>query len=104
MEKFEGISLAEMIRFDKVHSPVIIAGPCAVESLEVCLTVAEKMIGICERLGLPYVFKSSYDKANRTSGDSFRSIGFQKALKILSEVKTQFIISIPSNFTRSLIR
>lgn len=94
MEKFKCVSLTEMIGFDKIHSPVIIAGPCAVESLEVCLIVAEKMISICEKLALPYVFKSSYDKANRTSGNSFRSIGIEKALAILSAVKERFSIPV----------
>lgn len=74
--------------------PVIIAGPCAVESQETCLAVAKHMLKVCEKLGLPYVFKSSYDKANRTSGTSFRSIGFEKSLSILAVVKQSLNIPV----------
>ena len=67
--------------------PLIIAGPCAIENWEVCSQVAETMKASCEKLSLPYLFKSSYDKANRTSGTSFRSIGFEESLGILQRVK-----------------
>jgi 2-dehydro-3-deoxyphosphooctonate aldolase (KDO 8-P synthase) len=67
----------------------LIAGPCVVESRELQLEVAGKLKEICKPLGIPLIFKSSYDKANRSSGKSFRGLGFEKGLEILSEVKKQ---------------
>lgn len=67
--------------------PVIIAGPCVVENEDITFTTARQMKAIAARLGLPLIFKASYDKANRTSSESFRSIGFDEALDILRAVK-----------------
>lgn len=71
----------------------LIAGPCTVESLELCLDVAGQMKEICLRLGIPYVFKASYDKANRSSGTSARGPGVEGGLRILAEVRRQ--IGVP---------
>lgn len=70
--------------------PLFICGPCVVESEEIILHTAEFLKKMFERLNLPFVFKASFDKANRTSGRSFRSIGFHEALTILSRVKEDF--------------
>ncbi len=67
----------------------LIAGPCVVESLELQIETAGRLKEITARLGVPFIFKSSYDKANRTSGASFRGLGLDKGLKILAEVKRQ---------------
>ena len=67
----------------------LIAGPCVVESLELQVETAGRLKEICADLGVPFIFKSSYDKANRTSGASFRGLGMDQGLKILSEVKRQ---------------
>ncbi len=67
----------------------LIAGPCVVESLELQIETAGRLKEITGRLGLPFIFKSSYDKANRSSGKSFRGLGMAKGLKILAEVKRQ---------------
>ena len=67
----------------------LIAGPCVVESLELQLETAGRLKEITSRLGMPFIFKSSYDKANRSSGKSFRGLGMDKGLKILAEVKRQ---------------
>lgn len=88
------MSLSEFLGFGCLNAPVIIAGPCAVESEEICFETAGKMVEICRQLGLPYVFKSSYEKANRTSGESFRSIGFDEALMILGKVKQAFNVPV----------
>jgi 2-dehydro-3-deoxyphosphooctonate aldolase (KDO 8-P synthase) len=66
----------------------LIAGPCVVESRELVLEVAAAVREVSERLGMPAVFKASYDKANRTAGTSFRSLGFGEALEILAEAKS----------------
>ncbi len=73
---------------------VLIAGPCVVESRDMILSVAEKIKTITEKLGIPYIFKSSYKKANRTSLDSFVTIGEEKALNILREVKETFDLPV----------
>lgn len=65
----------------------VIAGPCVIESRDHTLKMAEALKKIFNRLEIPFVFKSSFDKANRTSIDSFRGPGFEEGLKILQEVK-----------------
>jgi len=67
----------------------LIAGPCVVESLELQIETAGRLKEITGKLGVPFIFKSSYDKANRSSGKSFRGLGMDEGLKILSEVKRQ---------------
>jgi len=67
----------------------LIAGPCVVESRELQIEVAGKLKEVAGRLGVPFIFKSSYDKANRSSGKSFRGLGMDKGLAILAEVKRQ---------------
>lgn len=71
----------------------LIAGPCTAESLELCVEVAGKMKEICAALAIPYIFKASYDKANRSSGKSARGPGLDGGLSILAEVKRQ--IGVP---------
>ena len=67
----------------------LIAGPCVVESQELQIETAGRLKEITARLGVPFIFKSSYDKANRSSGKSFRGLGMEKGLKVLAEVKRQ---------------
>ena len=67
----------------------LIAGPCVVESEGLVLEVAGRMQEITRALGIPYIFKASYDKANRSSGKSFRGPGIEEGLRILAEVKRQ---------------
>lgn len=64
----------------------LIAGPCVVESEEVVMEIAEKVASICKNLGIPYVFKASYRKANRTSANSFTGLGDEKGLSIIQSV------------------
>ncbi len=67
----------------------LIAGPCTAESVDLCVEVAGTMKEICARLGVPYIFKASYDKANRSSGKSVRGPGLDAGLKLLDEVRRQ---------------
>ena len=71
----------------------LIAGPCVVESRELQVETAGRLKEITGRLGIPFIFKSSYDKANRSSGKSFRGPGMEQGLRILEEVKRQ--IGVP---------
>ena len=70
----------------------LLAGPCVIEGEEMALDIASRMKVITERLGIPYIFKGSYRKANRSRIDSFTGIGDEKALKILGKVRSEFDI------------
>jgi 2-dehydro-3-deoxyphosphooctonate aldolase (KDO 8-P synthase) len=67
----------------------LIAGPCVVESRSLQVEVAGRLKEMTARLGMPFIFKSSYDKANRSSGKSFRGLGMEKGLQILADVKRE---------------
>jgi hypothetical protein len=67
----------------------LIAGPCVIESEHLALDTAARLKDICSRLDIPFIYKSSFDKANRTSGASFRGPGMDEGLRILAEVKRQ---------------
>jgi 2-dehydro-3-deoxyphosphooctonate aldolase (KDO 8-P synthase) len=71
----------------------LIAGPCVIESEQMALDTAGQLKEMCLKLGMPFIYKSSYDKANRSSGKSFRGFGMDAGLKILAEVKKQ--IGVP---------
>lgn len=75
-------------------SLTIIAGPCMAESRDLCFTVADHMKSLCKMFGFNYIFKASYDKANRTSSDSFRGLGIDEGLSILSDVGKE--LSLPT--------
>lgn len=72
----------------------LLAGPCVIEGEEMALQIAEHIKGITDRLKIPYVFKGSFKKANRSRLDSFTGIGDEKALKILSKVRQEFGIPV----------
>jgi 2-dehydro-3-deoxyphosphooctonate aldolase (KDO 8-P synthase) len=76
----------------------LMAGPCAIESEEMALKIAERITGITDRLKIPYIFKGSYRKANRSRLDSFTGIGDEKALKILRKVGETFEIPVVTDF------
>ncbi len=71
----------------------LIAGPCVIESEQLALDTAGQLKEICSELGMPFIYKSSFDKANRSSGKSFRGLGLDEGLRILAEVKRQ--IGVP---------
>ena len=72
----------------------LIAGTCVVESEQMTIDTAGKLKEICTKLGVPFIYKSSYDKANRSSGKSFRGLGMDEGLRILSEVKRQLDLPV----------
>src|SRR5688572_10358515 len=71
----------------------VIAGPCVVESRQLAMDVAGTLKGICAEVGMPFIFKASYDKANRSSIKSFRGLGMDKGLEILGDVRKE--IGVP---------
>ena len=72
----------------------LIAGPCVIESRDLCREVAQAAKEACRALGIPYIFKASFDKANRTSGDSFRGHGMDAGLEILAGIKGEFDVPV----------
>lgn len=71
------------------HPFFLIAGPCVIESRDLVLRTAERLRAICAGLGIPLVFKASFDKANRSSGGSFRGLGMEEGLRILGDVRRE---------------
>ncbi len=75
----------------------LIAGPCMAESLPLCMDIAAHMSALCRRLGIGYVFKASYDKANRSSAAGYRGPGLEKGLDWLAQVKAKFSLPVLSD-------
>ena len=82
------------IKFTDSGNFFLLAGPCAIEGEKMAMEIAEKIVTISEKLKIPYVFKGSYRKANRSRIDSFTGIGDEKALKILKKVQETFSIPV----------
>lgn len=78
------------IKFTNTPNFFLMAGPCAIEGEEMALRIAERIVSITNKLQIPYIFKGSYRKANRSRIDSFTGIGDEKALKILAKVSREF--------------
>lgn len=72
----------------------LLAGPCVIEGEEMALNIAERLVDVCDRLKIPFVFKGSYRKANRSRMDSFSGIGDEKALQILKKVSERFDVPV----------
>jgi len=82
------------ITVDKNKNFILMSGPCVIESEDLVFEVAETMKAICERLNIQYVFKASFEKANRTSAGSFTGPGMEKGLQILAKVKKQLALPL----------
>ena len=78
----------------KTDNFFLLAGPCVIEGEEMALRIADRIVKITDKLGIPYVFKGSYRKANRSRLDSFTGIGDEKALKVLRKVRETFGIPV----------
>jgi 2-dehydro-3-deoxyphosphooctonate aldolase (KDO 8-P synthase) len=72
----------------------LISGPCVIESESICLEIGRRLKSVCARLDIDYVFKASFDKANRTSGKSFRGPGLEEGLRILGRVRDQLGVPV----------
>ena len=84
-----------------VRPLAVIAGPCVIESLDLCRKVASEALAVCQDLGLPYIFKASFDKANRTSGGAFRGHGLDEGLAVLAAIKSEFGIPVLTDIHES---
>ncbi len=97
-------TLKEFVRDIKTYSNnnfFLLAGPCVVESESVVMTIAEEIVRITDKLNIPYIFKASYTKANRSKSTSFTGIGHEKALKLLAKVKSEFNIPVVTDIHES---
>jgi len=79
----------------------LMAGPCAIEGEEIALRIADRIVQITDKLNIPYIFKGSYRKANRSRVDSFTGIGDEKALKILQKVRDTFGVPVVTDIHES---
>lgn len=79
----------------------LIAGPCAMESEEICMQTAIEIKRITDKLGIPYVYKTSFDKANRTSISSYRGLGMEEGLRILQKVKDEVGVKVTTDIHES---
>lgn len=91
-----GIKLGN-INIGSQRSIVLIAGPCVIESQASCLETAKRIKQICAQESIPFIFKSSFDKANRLSKDSFRGPGLEKGLELLAKVKKEIKVPVLSD-------
>jgi len=92
------VKLNDDIIFGNQEKPfVLLAGPCAIEEEDRVLRIAEGIKKITEKLGIPYVFKASFDKANRSSIESYRGPGLEEGLRILEKVKKEFELPVISD-------
>jgi 2-dehydro-3-deoxyphosphooctonate aldolase (KDO 8-P synthase) len=89
----ESLSSIPQIRHLNSGNFFLIAGPCVVENRDICFEIAEKVKSITDRLKIPYIFKSSYKKANRSKSDSFTGIGDKEGLEVLKEIRKE--LSLP---------
>lgn len=81
--------------------PFLMAGPCVIESEDICFKIAEECLKICEKSGFFYIFKASFDKANRTSASSFRGVGMEDGIKFFEKIKTKFGVPIVTDIHES---
>lgn len=85
------------LRFEKGNNFFLVAGPCVVEGEEIVLRIAEKIAQTCDRLEIPFIFKASYRKANRSRLDSFTGIGDEAGLRILARVREEFGLPVTTD-------
>ena len=89
-----------MALFDNSKNFFLLAGPCVIEGEDMAMRIADRCVDITSRLGIPYAFKGSFKKANRSRIDSFTGIGDEKALKILARVRKEFAVPVVTDIHR----
>jgi 2-dehydro-3-deoxyphosphooctonate aldolase (KDO 8-P synthase) len=96
--EFEGdmglVRITDAVAIGQGEPLLVVAGPCVIESRQLCMDVAGRLKEACARLRLPFVFKASFDKANRSSIASFRGVGLEKGLQTLADVREQFRVPV----------
>ena len=92
-----GDDKVKQVRIGDAKGLVLMAGPCVIESKDLCFRIAEYLKPLTEKLDIGFVFKASFDKANRTSGASFRGPGLEEGLRILAEMRREFALPVLSD-------
>lgn len=95
------LSSIPKIKYTDSGNFFLIAGPCVIESKDLCCEIAEKIIGITNQYKIPYIFKASYRKANRSKADSFTGIGDDEALEILKIVREKYSVPVVTDIHES---
>lgn len=95
------VSITSEIKVGKNQPLTLIAGPCVIESLDFNLKMAEQIKKVCNKLGVPLIFKSSFDKANRTSVKSFRGVEMEEGLRILETIKKEVGVPVLTDIHES---
>ncbi len=88
------VKITDSMIIGTAHPLLVISGPCVIENETMCIEIATTLKNVCHELGISYIFKASFDKANRTSIDSFRGPGLEKGLEILKHIKDSLSIPI----------
>jgi len=96
------VSVGGKYQVGQGHPLMIMAGPCVLEGYEHSLAIGKRAKAICEKLGLPYVFKASFDKANRSSVHSFRGPGLKEGLAILAQIKKDLQVPVVSDIHETI--
>src|ERR1700754_1755755 len=91
----------DKLKYTQSNNFFLMAGPCAIEGEEIAMKIAERIVKITDQLQIPYIFKGSYRKANRSRLDSFTGIGDEKALKILQKVGKEFNVPVVTDIHES---
>ena len=100
-ECLRAVTIVEGMTVGSGRLPLVIAGPCVIESESHCLSLGAALLRDCRRVGLPLVFKASFDKANRSSIQSYRGPGLKEGLRILQRVKTELGVPVLSDIHES---
>src|SRR2546423_13475305 len=95
------MQIGEAILGEGADRLTLIGGPCVIESLDLCREVAATVKAICAETGFHCIFKASFDKANRTSGESFRGTGMDSGLEVLAAIKSEFGIPVLTDIHES---
>jgi len=89
------------IEYDPQTQFLLIAGPCVIENVDLCLQIGTRCRDIARQFGMPYVFKASFDKANRSSNTNFRGVGMDAGLEVLAKVKSQLGVPVTTDLHES---
>ena len=90
------VNVTDTVSFG-TNALTLMAGPCVIESHDACLELAEALVGLTSKLGIPYIFKASFDKANRTSAEAFRGAGLSEGLAILDRVRREVGVPVTTD-------
>ncbi|MEI2418793.1 3-deoxy-8-phosphooctulonate synthase [Arthrospira platensis SPKY2] len=97
----KSVKISHHVEIGSGQPLTLIAGPCVIESYDLCYEVANQASKICSQLGIQFIFKSSFDKANRTSSSSFRGFGLDQGLSVLEKIKHQLNIPVTTDIHES---